>query len=245
MILAILQARMSSNRLPGKVLMPILGVPMVLHQLRRIQDSKMISELILATSNDPSDDELANYFMETNQSVFRGDLNDVLARYYHCAARYQPEHVVRVTGDCPLSDPKIIDQVIQCHLDEGNDYTGAKDFPDGYDVEVFRFKALEEAHLMAQKKSEREHVTCYINQRPENYQLGVFQCNENLSEIRLSVDYLEDFLVITKIFESLYPKKLNFDFNDVMDYLNKNPEIKELNKHIVNNEGLALSLLND
>ena len=147
MILAIVQARLSSSRLPGKVLRPIMGRAMILYELERLSRSRRIDNIVLATSEDESDDPLAETVCSAGYAVFRGSLNDVLARYYHCAAAYGAEHVVRITGDCPLIDPAVVDRVIECHLNEGNDYTsntiGEATYPDGLDTEVMRLTALE------------------------------------------------------------------------------------------------------
>jgi spore coat polysaccharide biosynthesis protein SpsF len=145
-IAAILQARVSSTRLPGKVLKPILGVPMILRQIERVRRAKKIDQFIVATSNDRTDDPLADICSNTNIECFRGSLEDVLDRFYHAAKPLNPEHIVRLTGDCPLADPQLIDQLILFHLQGGYDYssnTVETTYPDGLDVEIFRFSCLE------------------------------------------------------------------------------------------------------
>ena len=165
-ILAILQARLSSSRLPNKVLKSILGKPMLLHQVERTQHSKKIDKLVIATSDNVSDDAIEKMCLDNNIEVFRGDLNNVLDRFYQCTRSFKPDHVVRLTGDCPLADWQIIDNMIQCYLDKKLDYMATSlNFPDGLDVEVMTMKALAEAKYHATLPSELEHVTQYINKK--------------------------------------------------------------------------------
>ena len=176
--LAIVQARTSSSRLPGKVLLPIGAKPMVLFQLERLQRCTRLDRLVLATSDDSSDDHLANVVSSAGFTVFRGDLNDVLERFRTCAASEQATSVVRLTGDCPLSDPVLIDELVEAFVDGGWDYLAncvdekRLSVPGGFDDEVFRAELLERAALEAQLPSEREHVTpwfrsCRAGLRPK------------------------------------------------------------------------------
>jgi spore coat polysaccharide biosynthesis protein SpsF len=169
-ILVILQARVSSSRLPGKVLKSILGRPMLARQIERVLQSRRIDQLVIATSTDPSDDDLENLCWQMNVSCFRGSLNDVLDRFYQAAKKWQPQHVVRLTGDCPLIDPEIIDAAVDFYLAGGYDYAAnaiQPTFPDGLDVEIFRFSILESAWKESILPSQREHVTPFIHQQPE------------------------------------------------------------------------------
>jgi len=148
MILAILQARTSSSRLPGKVLKPILGKPMLLLQIERVRRARKIDKLVVATSNDPSDDGIEALCKQHGIDCFRGSLNDVLDRFYRAALTYNPEHIVRLTGDCPLIDPELVDSIIDMHLEGNYDYTSnaiQMTFPDGLDVEILTIKVLKEA----------------------------------------------------------------------------------------------------
>ena len=166
--LAIVQARCSSSRLPKKVLYPILGKPMIIHELQRLKNSKLIDHIVLATSEDSSDDPLVEIVTPITD-VYRGSLDNVLERYYRCAKLYQPVNVVRITGDCPVIDWRIVDEVIRKHWKESNDYTSLTErFPDGLDIEIFTFSALEQAWKNATLNSEREHVTLYIRKHPED-----------------------------------------------------------------------------
>ena|SRR3990167_3778446 len=246
-VLAILQARMSSSRLPGKVMKPLLGKPMIWHQWQRIQRAKHINQLVLATSIDESDNLLADFFLDQGIDVFRGSLNDVLSRYYHCALQYRPEHIVRLTADCPVADPTLIDEIILTHLNEKNDYTSTDGLthPLGLSAEICRFEVLESAYQQALLNSEREHVTLYIYQNSHQFKVKKIKNEINLSRFRWTVDHPEDFELITRIYEALYPQNINFETKDILNLLEKNPDWVLLNAHIPANEGLEKSLKRD
>jgi len=248
MIVAILQVRVSSSRLPNKVLKPILGKPMLTLQLERVQRSTMLDQLVVATSLDDSDDNLESLCKEFDIPCFRGSLEDVLDRFYQAAVQYQPEHVVRLTGDCPLADPVVIDQVVEFYLQENFDYasnTLEPTFPDGLDVEVFRFSVLEQAWQEAELPSQREHVTPFIHTQPDRFRLGSFKGDVDLSTLRWTVDELEDFELVCRIYEELYPNTPNFTTDDVLELLKRRPELQTINIHFTRNEGFQKSLLKD
>lgn len=247
-MLAILQARCSSSRLPGKVLKPILGEPMIARQIERLRRSQRIGRLIVATSNEASDDPLAELCGELCIDCFRGSLDDVLDRFYQAAKTFPTEHVLRLTGDCPLAAPEVIDGCIDFHLAGNYDYsTNAlrETFPDGLDVEVFRFSCLEEAWKEARLPSEREHVTPFIHRRPERYRIGHYQQAQNLSELRWTVDRAEDFQLIEAIYTALYPANPAFSTADVLALLERRPELLTLNADLTRNEGYLKSLVAD
>lgn len=248
MILAIVQARVTSSRLPYKVLRPLLGVPMLLRQIERISRSKEINKLLVATSNDQTDNEIGQLCDKHNILCFRGDLFDVLKRFYEAALPYAPTHIVRLTGDCPFVDPEIIDHIIRLHLQGGYDYTSntiEPSFPDGLDVEVIRFSALKEACEKAKRPSEREHVTPYLYQHPEEYRIRSYKLEHDLSDLRWTVDEIEDFYVVEQIFNALYPTKPQFTTTDILIYLANHPYLKDINKRYTRNEGYKKSLGND
>lgn len=248
MILAILQARMSSSRLPGKVLRDLLGQPMLLRQIERIKRSKRIDKLVLATSTDKSDDAIEKIAKENGIECFRGSLEDVLDRFYQAAKQYNPEHIVRLTGDCPLTDWQVIDEVIELHIRETNDYTNntlPPTFPDGMDVEIVKYNVLEEAWVKGNKISDRENVTIYVYSRPEKFKLGCLKNNEDLSNLRWTVDESEDFMLIEEIYKNLYGKKKDFIMQDVIRLLNEKPDLIKINSLYERNEGLKKSLAND
>ena len=248
MILAILQARVSSSRLPGKVLKPILGKAMLLHQIERVQYSNMIDKLVVATSTNASDDAIEEMCQDNNIKVFRGDLNNVLDRFYQCARQYNPKHVVRLTGDCPLADWKAIDQTIQYHIKGKYDYVNNRSkpaFPDGLDVEVIAYSALKSACDNAVLPSEKEHVTLYVRHRKDKFKLGYFHSTKDLSHMRWTVDEPEDFILVEKIYKNLYKNNPKFLMKDVLELLNNQPELLKINSHIGASEGMKKSLKED
>jgi spore coat polysaccharide biosynthesis protein SpsF len=245
MIVAILQARSSSSRLPDKVLKPILGKPMLLHQIERVLHSRMIDKLVIATSVHASDNDIERMCLNKNIEVFRGSLNNVLDRFYQCATMYNPTYIVRLTGDCPLADWQIIDKTIQYCLDGNFDYAVTDpNFPDGLDAEIMTMSALKEAHQYASLPSEIEHVTQYIHNRPGKFKLGKFKSTQDLHHLRLTVDEPEDFILVEKIYESLYSNPL-FLTQDVLRLLEKNPDMININNNISRNVGLKKSIQED
>lgn len=202
MILCVLQARMSSKRLPGKVLKKILGVPMLLYQYRRLLDARLIDQVIVATSTDHSDDPIREMCAENRIMCYGGPLDDVLDRFYWLAMLFRPNHVVRTTGDCPLIDPEVVDDTIKTHLMGGYDYTRATTdcgWPDGLDTEVFTLEALAKAWRDARDMREMEHVTLYMRNHPELFKHGRYVNTRDESSIKLSVDTEEDFIRVERI----------------------------------------------
>ena len=216
MNLAILQARMSSSRLPGKVMAPVLGEPMIGRQVERLRRARRIDELIVATSTDPSDDPLAAYCERLGLAVFRGSLGDVLERYRAALAAYpKAQAVVRLTADCPLTDPAVIDRVIEHHHAADADYTsntlGVRTYPHGLDTEVIRPGALVDAAERAEDPYEREHVTPYIYRRPKVYRLAGVSRPTSLAVLRWTVDFPQDLAFVRQVYERLYPGDPAFD----------------------------------
>ncbi len=247
-MLAILQARCSSNRLPGKVLKPLLGEPMIARQIERLRRSRRISRLLVATSTETSDDPLATLCGDLNVGCFRGSLDDVLDRFYQAAKTFPTEHLVRLTGDCPLADPELIDKTVDFHISGNYDYTSnalQPTFPDGLDVEVFRFSCLEEAWLEAQLPSEREHVTPFLYHRPERYRIGSYRQDTDLSGLRWTVDGAQDFRLIEAIYTALYPTRPAFTTADIIALLARRPELANINADLTRNQGYLKSLLAD
>jgi spore coat polysaccharide biosynthesis protein SpsF len=247
-ILAILQARVSSSRLPGKVLKPLLGAPMIVRQLERVRRCARIDRIVVATSTDVSDDRLAKVAADAGVAVFRGSLADVLDRFHGAAQQHIPHTVVRLTADCPLADPRLIDRVIEFYLKGGYDYaTNAlrPTYPDGLDVEVFRASCLEDAWREATLPSEREHVTPFIHRRPERYRIGHFAGDIDLSALRWTVDEALDFELVSTIYAALYPTKHDFGTADVLQLLEERPELKTVNTRYERNEGMKKSLQAD
>lgn len=248
MILAILQARMSSSRLAGKVLMPILGEPMLARQIERIRRSRKIDQLIVATSVESSDDAIEHACLQLRTECYRGSLNDVLDRFYHAAAPVGAQTIVRLTADCPLFDAGVADETIEQYRSGSYDYVSnclVPTFPDGLDTEVMSFAALERAFHEAAKPSEREHVTPYIWNHPELFRVNGVQHTMDLSAYRWSVDYPEDFEFTEEVFQALYQAKPDFRMNDILKFLDSHPEVRCINDKRVRNEGYQKSVLED
>lgn len=237
--LAIIQARLSSSRLPGKVLKKVLGKPIILFQLERVLKSKLINKVIIATSIDKSDDDLCKLCLKNNIDFYRGSLNDVLSRFYYTYKQFGPSaNIIRLTGDCPLIDPKIIDKVILKHLNSNYDYTSntiQPSWPDGFDVEVINSKILEVINDIAKAPYDREHVTPYIYKNKQKFKLQNVSNYKDWSKIRLTLDFKEDFELIKKIISELYPKNANFKTSDIFKFLNKNADLNNLNSKYYRN----------
>ena len=248
MVLAIVQARLSSTRLPGKVLMPILGRPMLWWQLERVKLAKNIDRLVVATSDQSEDRQLVDMCREFGIECFCGSLDDVLDRFYRAASHYDADHIVRLTGDCPVADPQVIDAVIECYRSGNCDYASnisPPTFPDGIDVEVMRFDCLGQAWSEAKLTSQREHVTPFIWQQPRRFKLANYSNETDYSHLRWTVDEPEDFEFITKVYEALYPTDSGFSMSRILSMLEKRPDLCELNAGFERNEGLEQSIMDD
>jgi spore coat polysaccharide biosynthesis protein SpsF len=236
MNIAILQARMSSNRLPGKVLKPILGQPMLQRQLTRIKQANGIDKIVVATSTEASDDAIAQFCWQQQQPCFRGELANVLARFYQCSQLYPAQHYIRLTGDCPLLDATVIDNVIAHHLAHDFDYTTNAypvSFPDGLDVEIVKAEVLANVYQHATEPDELEHVTSYIRKHSNQFKLGQVSAQQDYSKQRWTVDYPEDFQLAQRIFELLLPSKPNFNFQDVLALFKQHPELYSINQQYI------------
>lgn len=251
--LAILQARMSSTRLPNKVLKEVNGIPLLKYECERILQSQKIDKLIIATSNDKSDDAIENFAKENNIEVFRGSLNDVLSRYYECAEEFKEANgvdnlnIIRVTGDCPIIDPQVIDAVIDYFEVNDCDYvsnTLVPTYPDGMDLEVCTFEALKIAYNDALFKSDREHVTLFIKNDDRFKKLN-YTSRFDFSHLRMTVDEENDFELIKIILENLYENNPNFSYLDAISFMTKNPNTLFINSNITRDEGLTKSLKED
>lgn len=241
MIIAILQARMSSSRLPGKVLKPILDRPMLQHQVERLRRAETVDVLVVATSDRPSDDPLAELCAAIGVDVFRGSLDDVLDRFHRCATAHGADQVVRLTGDCPLADPELVDALVRFHLDGDFDYSAncrPPTLPDGLDAEIFTMEALGRAHAGATTSHEREHVVPYIINRPGDFAMGNWSLDgEDHSGLRWTVDEPEDLVFVRAVFEALYPGNPAFTWRDVLRLVRQRPQLAALNAHHERNAG--------
>lgn len=248
MITAVIQARTGSTRLPNKVLLPLAGKPMLAHVIERVKAAKKVEQVVLATTTHDSDAALESLARTLNVRCYRGSEDDVLNRFYQAAKTYQANVIVRITGDCPVIDPTVINQTIG--LFQSGSYAYVNNFmhrtyPDGLDTEVFTFQALETAWQEAQLKSEREHVTPYLYKHPEKFpQVGLVQ-SPNLGHYRWTVDEPVDFEFVTAIYNALYAENPLFDMHAIAAFLAKHPEVIKLNQEIPLNEGYEKSLQED
>lgn len=243
-VTAIIQARMSSTRLSGKVLMEVMGRPLLSYQIERLSFSKTIDKIIIATTVNREDDTIVELAQKEGLTFYRGLENDVLDRYYQTAKKHNVNHIMRLTADCPLIDPDICDSIAKVYFESGVDYihTG-QTFAEGLDCEIIGFKALRRAWFEAKQKSEREHVTLYIHNHSELFKTMVRENDIDDSRYRITVDEKEDFLVVKAILENLYRgSDTYFTIGDIKFYLDAHPEVYSLNSYIIRNEGLLKSL---
>jgi spore coat polysaccharide biosynthesis protein SpsF len=219
-VLAILQARMSSRRLPGKVLAPVLGQPMIQRQIGRIRHAARIDKLVVATSTMSDDDAIAELCKAIGQPCFRGSLDDVLGRFAGALDRHGPaENVVRLTADCPLIDWAIIDRCVDEHIAAGADYTSnaiERTFPDGLDVEVISSEALRAAAKEARDREAREHVTPFIYSDPARFRIRHLTQSENLAAVRWTVDNPDDLAFVRRVYDQLYESNPRFTPDDIL-----------------------------
>ena len=243
------QARMGSTRLPGKVLLEVNKTPLLKIHLDRLNKSKNVDKIIVATTDNSDDDIIEKLLKEWGYEVFRGSENDVLDRFYNAVKNLNPEWVVRVTSDCPLIDPLLVDKVIEVTQANSMDYGSNvidETFPDGQDVEVCKFTALEMAWRDAKKDSEREHVTPYIRNNSDlkggNIYKAISIKNDiDFSKIRITVDEERDFVLINKIISELGPNK---SWQEYVNYI-LTVNLTNINGNIIRNEGYLKSLKND
>jgi spore coat polysaccharide biosynthesis protein SpsF len=244
----IIQARMGSTRLRGKVLLPLGNKPAIQHVIERAKNIPEIMDVIVATSVSPVDDPLATFCQSIGTPVFRGREEDVLDRYYQAALLYKSDVIVRITGDCPLLDPKESGKVVKKFLEPDADYVSNVNppmLPDGLDTEVFSMNALKKAWANAQKRSEREHVTLYIYSNTDTFKLDSVKHDVNHSDYRLTLDEEADYVLLKEIF-SILDKRKQFGFmEEVLTIIEGNLNLQALNSHIKRNEGLAFSIARD
>lgn len=240
-VVAIVQARMGSTRLPNKVMKPIGGVPMIELLLTRLGKSKHIDQIVLATSTDERNTPLVEHVQKLGYTCVRGSESDVLDRYLVAARQAQADVVVRITGDCPLIDPALVDQVIERFKAEGVDYlsnTAPASYPDGLDTEVFSLQALERAGRESQDQFDHEHVTPYLR-KPGLYKTGAMQHSEDLSGLRWTVDEPADFQVVSQVFAHFAPN-IHFSWTEVLGLQRSQPALFVANHNIIRNEGAAM-----
>jgi len=234
-IVAIIQARMGSSRLPGKVLMELIGEPLLAHVVKRTGRAKTISNIVVATTTNQIDDIIVQFCQKNGWLCFRGNERDVLDRYYQAAVEYQADVIVRITSDCPLIEPEIIDGVVGEYLknpllDYVSNTLAPRTFPHGLDVEVVSFEALKCAWEEDNNYEWREHVTPYIYRHPEKFTIRTVANDKDLSYMRWTVDTPEDLDFVRHIYEHFCHD--HFSWKEVLALLEKNPEWLEINRHI-------------
>ena len=240
-IVAIVQARMGSTRLPGKVMKIINGATVIELLLARLVESKLIDLIVVATSEEKENRGLVDHVRQLGFNCEQGSENDVLERFHQTAEKYDADIVVRITGDCPLLDPQLVDDVIEGYLSADADYFSnilPSTYPDGLDVEVFSKAALDKAYLETADSSDREHVTTYIRNSGK-FSISGITYIEDLSNLRWTLDQPEDFELVSAIFNRFHPN-LYFSWLDILDYYYTKPHIFEINNMIKRNEGAVM-----
>jgi len=246
-VIIMLQARIDSKRLPGKVIAPIVRKPMIWHIINRLKHVKLADQIILLTTKKQSDKILIKIAEKNKISSFKGPINDVLKRYYLCAQKFSANIIIRITGDSPLVDPSLIDKMIEFFQSHQYDYvsnTLKPTYPDGLDVEIFSLNILQQLEKLAIKKSDREHVTSYIMENKSRFKTFNFKNKKDLSDLRLTVDEKNDLKLIRKIYTLMKPNTL-FSLKTVLTLFKKNPTLLDINRNIMRNEGYLISKILD
>ena len=245
-ILIIIQARIGSSRLPGKVLKKIVGRPILWHIVNRLKALKN-KKIVIATSKSIKDKKIIQFCKKNELDYFAGSEKNVLDRFYRAAKKFNASNIVRITGDCPLIDSNIIKKLVNLYFLKKFDHVGVatgagvnkmkiNKFPDGLDAECFSFLALKKAWLNAKTDGEKEHVTPYIWKRDKKFKIGILKAKNNYSELRWTLDNKDDFNLIKIIYKNLYKKNKIFYMSDIIKYLKKNPNISNMNKKYIGKE---------
>jgi len=243
---AIIQARMDSTRLPGKVLMKLGRITVLKCLFDQLNHSTTLNCKFLATTINKTDDKIANFANFNNIELFRGNSSDVLDRYYQCAKQFKIKHIVRITSDCPLIDPVIIDETIQKYKTGKFDYVNnfyKKRYPYGSEVEVFSFDTLEKTWKEATKPSEREHVTPYIYTNPAKFSIGYIEPDQDYSHLHWAIDRIEDLKFVKILYERIQKKPIHI--SDILKVIKKDPSILTINQMYNPAEGYQKSLEKD
>jgi len=257
-MIAIIQARLGSKRLPSKVLLKIENAPMLYYVVRQVKASELIDDVIIATTNLPEDDKIIRFCSKLGLQYFRGSSEDVLDRYYKCAKKFKCDPVIRISADCPLIDPKVIDKTIKKFLKNLYDYVGTNlekkngkwinstcNFPQGMAVEVASFKTLEKAWKKAKKPSEREHVFPYVQFNPHLFKVSNIKNGRDLSFVRCTVDRPEDLEFVRELYKRISKRKKIVCISDILKIVKNEPRLLKINNKIPFDEGYKKSLKND
>ncbi|MEK7295472.1 MAG: aminotransferase class III-fold pyridoxal phosphate-dependent enzyme [Actinomycetota bacterium] len=238
---AIVQARMGSTRFPNKVMSLVIGIPLIELLLSRLSRAKSLTQIVVATSTDSRDDDLVRHVERLGYQVFRGSESDVLDRYYRTATTFSADAIVRITGDCPLIDPTIVDEVVNMFIESGVDYasnTSPPTYPDGLDTEVFTLSSLAIAHAEATTPTQREHVTPFIRESGR-FRTTNLKCAIDFSHLRWTVDEPVDLEVVRDVFKHFAPRQ-DFNWNEVIQLTDTQPDLFNRNQHLIRNEGATL-----
>ena len=231
MTMAIVQARMGSTRMPGKVMAPVLGEPMIWRQIERIRRARSVSKVVVATSTAPADDALASFLVGRGCGVYRGDPVDVLGRFTACARTAGAERVVRLKADCPLTDPQLVDAAVALSIRSGAAYAGnceVRSYPAGLEVEVITAEALFAADREASAPEDRESVTGFIRRFPLRFAQAHLVAAHDRSDLRWSVDRSEDFALVREVYRGLYPENPDFGVQEIAELVEAGPELADL-----------------
>ena len=238
-ITVIIEARTGSSRLRNKVVAEIEGKPMIFYVIDRVKQIKSVEQIILATTQEKNDKILIEIAKQNSIGIFAGDSMDVLNRDYQCALQNNADPIIRITGDCPLIDPDIVEEMLEFYLKNNYDYISNRinpKYPDGLDVEIYSFKTLQMVEQNAKLSSERALVTTYITKNPKIFKIFSYENQEDLSGHRWTVDEQNDLEFVRKIYSIMKPKT-NFSMNEIIEILVKNPELLKINLGIMRNEG--------
>ena len=235
--LIIVQARMTSTRLPGKVMEIVCDKPLLEHLINRLKTIRSADQIVIATTVNETDNQIVSLCKKLDTLYYRGSEEDVLGRYYEAAVEYGGDVIIRITSDCPVIDPDVVGYLIDFYMKNLKKYdyvtnTLKRTYPRGMDAEIVSFKALKEAHFNAYDPFDREHVTPFIRNRPTQYRLHNIKYSSDLSRYRLTVDTSEDMELIRRIFESLYVENPEFTMKDIVSKMAANPEWEYINAHI-------------
>lgn len=236
-IVTVIQARIGSTRLPGKVMMPLAGKPLLLRQYERIRAAKLIDKIIIATTTEEIDNTIVDLCIDNNINYYRGNSTDLLDRHYKAVITYSADAVVKIPSDCPLIDPGVIDNVLKYYIDNYNKFDFISNlhpasYPDGNDVELMTMNALTDAWHNAKNKLEREHTTPYFWENPEKFRIGnlLWETGKDYSmSHRFTIDYPEDYEFVKIIYDELFSDENIFSLDDILSLLEKNPEIRNIN----------------
>lgn len=233
---AIVQARMTSTRLPGKVLADLVGAPMLERELARVRNAKTIDEVVVATTTNTTDEPVASLCARLDVGCFRGSEDDVLGRYLGAAAEANADVIVRITADCPLIDPDIIDGVVRALCDEGTDYASnvlTRTYPRGLDVEALTRTALERCGALASSRPAREHVTWVIHsEAPEKFTRASVVAKANAADLRWTVDTPEDLAMVRRVYEGLGLAERSIAYPEILAWVRAHPEVVAINASV-------------